>query len=172
MYKSRLLIYDAGDTRTTWVSFWKAMALLQFGTTLVFAVPPLWNNENQPDPRLRKAQAILGKTVYFIFCSRLQTLASIHRFNFSLLFIIPIFHFYSSFQSLTPLHNSNPSVHSLFQSPSPIHRSNPPVLFIGFAILLLGFFISHHHPYRTISQHANPSQSASSAPYPPSQWPT
>ena len=61
MYKSRLLIYDAGDTRTTWVSFWKAMALLQFGTTLVFAVPPLWNNENQPDPNLRKAQAILGK---------------------------------------------------------------------------------------------------------------
>ncbi|UPX13424.1 uncharacterized protein EKO05_0003932 [Ascochyta rabiei] len=59
MYKSRLLIYDAGDTRTTWVSFWKAMALLQFGTTLVFAVPPLWNNENQPDPNLRKAQAIL-----------------------------------------------------------------------------------------------------------------
>ena len=37
------------------------MALLQFGTTLVFAVPPLWNNENQPDPNLRKAQAILGK---------------------------------------------------------------------------------------------------------------
>lgn len=67
MYKSRLLIYDAGDTRTTWVSFWKAMALLQFGTTLVFAVPPLWNNENQPDPRLRKAQAILGKAVYLIF---------------------------------------------------------------------------------------------------------
>ncbi|KAJ8112568.1 hypothetical protein OPT61_g5089 [Boeremia exigua] len=59
MYKSRLLIYDAGDTRTTWVSFWKAMALLQFGTTLVFAVPPLWQNENQPDPNLRKAQAIL-----------------------------------------------------------------------------------------------------------------
>jgi hypothetical protein len=61
VYKSRLLIYDAGDTRTTWVSFWKAMALLQFGTTLVFAVPPLWNNENQPDLNVRKGQAILGK---------------------------------------------------------------------------------------------------------------
>ncbi|KAH7563574.1 hypothetical protein BM1_00621 [Bipolaris maydis] len=58
-YPSRLLIYDAGDARTTWISFWKAMALLQFGTTLVFGVPPLWNNENQPDPRLRKMQAIL-----------------------------------------------------------------------------------------------------------------
>jgi len=59
-YKSRLLIYDAGDIRTTWVSFWKAIALLQFGTTLVFGVPPLWNNSNQPDPNVRKFQAILG----------------------------------------------------------------------------------------------------------------
>ncbi|KAH7402815.1 hypothetical protein BKA66DRAFT_9983 [Pyrenochaeta sp. MPI-SDFR-AT-0127] len=58
-YKSRLLIYDAGDARTTWISFWKAMALLQFGTTLVFGVPPLWNNSNQPDPAVRKSQAIL-----------------------------------------------------------------------------------------------------------------
>ncbi|KAF2818781.1 hypothetical protein CC86DRAFT_363878 [Ophiobolus disseminans] len=58
-YKSRLLIYDAGDARTTWISFWKALALLQCGTTAVFAVPPLWKNENQPDPNLRKAQAIL-----------------------------------------------------------------------------------------------------------------
>jgi hypothetical protein len=63
-YKSRLLIYDAGDTRTTWISFWKAMALLQFGTTLVFGVPPLWNNENQPDPNVRKMQAILGMGLY------------------------------------------------------------------------------------------------------------
>jgi hypothetical protein len=37
------------------------MALLQFGTTLVFGVPPLWNNENQPDERVRKTQAITGK---------------------------------------------------------------------------------------------------------------
>lgn len=72
VYKSRLLIYDAGDTRTTWVSFWKAMALLQFGTTLVFAVPPLWNNENQPDPNLRKVQAVLGK-LPFLF--RLMAIA-------------------------------------------------------------------------------------------------
>ncbi|EDU49814.1 predicted protein [Pyrenophora tritici-repentis Pt-1C-BFP] len=35
------------------------MALLQFGTTLVFGVPPLWNNENQPDPNVRKMQAVL-----------------------------------------------------------------------------------------------------------------
>jgi hypothetical protein len=49
------------DLRTTWISFWKAMALLQFGTTLVFGVPPLWNNTNQPDERVRKMQAITGK---------------------------------------------------------------------------------------------------------------
>jgi hypothetical protein len=55
------LIYDAGDARTTWISFWKAVALLQCGTTLVFAVPPLWQNENQPDANLRMTQAILGK---------------------------------------------------------------------------------------------------------------
>ncbi|KAJ4374309.1 hypothetical protein N0V83_003050 [Neocucurbitaria cava] len=35
------------------------MALLQFGTTLVFGVPPLWNNENQPNPDIRKFQAVL-----------------------------------------------------------------------------------------------------------------
>lgn len=48
------------------------MALLQFGTTLVFAVPPLWNNENQPDPNLRKVQAVLGK-LPFLF--RLMAIA-------------------------------------------------------------------------------------------------
>jgi hypothetical protein len=36
------------------------MALLQFGTTIVFGMPPLWNNENQPDPKVRKMQAIVG----------------------------------------------------------------------------------------------------------------
>ncbi|KAF2027024.1 hypothetical protein EK21DRAFT_72864, partial [Setomelanomma holmii] len=35
------------------------VALLECGTALVFAVPPVWKNENQPDPNLRKAQAIL-----------------------------------------------------------------------------------------------------------------
>jgi hypothetical protein len=49
------------------------MALLQFGTTLVFAVPPLWQNPNQPDPNLRKAQAIMGKES-FIFCHLLSFL--------------------------------------------------------------------------------------------------
>jgi hypothetical protein len=42
------------------------MALLQFGTTLVFGVPPLWNNTNQPDERVRKMQAITGKYLMFM----------------------------------------------------------------------------------------------------------
>ena len=58
-YPSRLPIYHSGDVRMTWVSFWKSVALLQFGTTLVFGVPLLWMNENQPDANVRKFQAIL-----------------------------------------------------------------------------------------------------------------
>jgi hypothetical protein len=92
------LIYDAGDARTTWISFWKAVALLQCGTTLVFAVPPLWKNENQPDVNLRKAQAILGEYCF----SKLQSFSwSIARIvassipRFGLFFV----HFVPSFQS-------------------------------------------------------------------------
>jgi hypothetical protein len=90
-YKSRLLIYDAGDARTTWISFWKAVALLQCGTTLVFAVPPLWKNENQPDPNLRKAQAILGKFLFINIFDSCRIL--------SLLLFFP---FLSSWTSLIP----------------------------------------------------------------------
>lgn len=85
MYKSRLLVYDAGDTRTTWVSFWKAMALLQFGTTLVFAVPPLWKNENQPNPDLRKAQAILGKLLFYQSHDALHIRSFHHLYRYSTL---------------------------------------------------------------------------------------
>jgi hypothetical protein len=66
VYKSRLLIYDAGEGRTSWISFWKALALLQCGTTMVFFVPPLWKNENQPDVNLRQAQAVLGELWFFL----------------------------------------------------------------------------------------------------------
>jgi hypothetical protein len=92
-YKSRLLIYDAGDARTTWISFWKAMALLQFGTTLVFGVPPLWTNENQPDPRVRKMQAILGTCLTLCFFSTSPT-QSLYPFtskcHLSIYFSFPI----------------------------------------------------------------------------------
>jgi hypothetical protein len=74
------LIYDAGDARTTWISFWKAMALLQFGTTLVFGVPPLWNNENQPDERVRKMQAITGKCFLSLLLSLIAGLRIFHPF--------------------------------------------------------------------------------------------
>lgn len=60
------------------------MALLQFGTTLVFAVPPLWNNENQPDPNLRKAQAILGKNDTFDVSSAILFLTVKHAFRYTL----------------------------------------------------------------------------------------
>lgn len=60
------------------------MALLQFGTTLVFGVPLLWNNENQPDPNLRKAQAVLGKMSFL-------TLLSSCTFFFSLIAVRPQF---------------------------------------------------------------------------------
>jgi hypothetical protein len=68
VYKSRLLIYDAGEGRTSWISFWKALALLQCGTTIVFFVPPLWKNENQPDVNLRQAQAVLGEWCFLLEC--------------------------------------------------------------------------------------------------------
>ena len=58
-YPSRLLIYESGDIRVTWVAFWKSVALLQFGTTVVFGAPVLWNNINQPDPNMRKLHAFI-----------------------------------------------------------------------------------------------------------------
>ncbi|KAF2643032.1 hypothetical protein P280DRAFT_421512 [Massarina eburnea CBS 473.64] len=57
-YPTDLLIYDAGDTRTTFVAFWKAVALLQFGTCVVFITPMLYKNENQPNEYIRSFQAI------------------------------------------------------------------------------------------------------------------
>jgi hypothetical protein len=99
------LIYDAGDARTTWISFWKAVALLQCGTTLVFAVPPLWKNENQPDPNLRKAQAILG--TYYVS----QVIGNFtHIFSYHLNVIVQSF---LSFHSLSPTKkNQNGSIAS------------------------------------------------------------
>jgi hypothetical protein len=91
VYKSRLLIYDAGEGRTSWISFWKALALLQCGTTMVFFVPPLWKNENQPDVNLRQAQAVLGEFSFFpmSFICRSVLLVS------SFLLLITSFHYFS-----------------------------------------------------------------------------
>jgi hypothetical protein len=52
------------------------MALLEFGTTLVFGVPPLWKNENQPDPNVRKMQAVLGRYSSIHLSQTLPTSAS------------------------------------------------------------------------------------------------
>lgn len=61
-YPGELLIYDAGDMRTTFVSFWKAMALLQFGTCVAFLTPILYYNENQPNKTIRVLQAAGGES--------------------------------------------------------------------------------------------------------------
>ena len=58
-YPSKLLIYESGDIRVTWVAFWKSVALLQFGTTVVFGAPVLWKNVNQPDPNIRRLHAFI-----------------------------------------------------------------------------------------------------------------
>ncbi|KAF2691762.1 hypothetical protein K458DRAFT_5274 [Lentithecium fluviatile CBS 122367] len=57
-YPSELLIYDAGEARTTFIAFWKAVALLECGTCVVFFTPKLYKNENQPNEYIRTAQAV------------------------------------------------------------------------------------------------------------------
>ena len=69
------------------------MALLQFGTTLVFAVPPLWQNPNQPDPNLRKAQAIIGKKSIFLLsfavsCSHPTMRSAIYLYLFVITLLV------------------------------------------------------------------------------------
>jgi hypothetical protein len=69
--------------------------LLQCGTTLVFAVPPLWKNEKEQDERLRKATAVLGKSVSLV-------LSKLHLFISSCYFT-PISQKIVLFQSCAPL---------------------------------------------------------------------
>ena len=61
-YPRELLIYDAGDTRTTFIAFWKAVALLQCGTCIILITPLLYKNENQPNEYIRTAQAVGGRS--------------------------------------------------------------------------------------------------------------
>ena len=70
-YSRNLLIYDAGDTRTAFVTFWKATAIFQFGTCTIFLVPMLYNNQNQPDENIRLLQAAGGILAIFL-CSVLH----------------------------------------------------------------------------------------------------
>ncbi|KAF2476772.1 uncharacterized protein BDR25DRAFT_252970, partial [Lindgomyces ingoldianus] len=44
-YPARLCIYKAGDTRTSWLAFWKGTAIFQFGATYIFIAPFLYKNE-------------------------------------------------------------------------------------------------------------------------------
>lgn len=67
-YPARLVIYDAGDMRSSFVTFWKATAIFQFGLVGVFLAPMQYRNENEPDPNMRLLKAVAGKE--FIFFSR------------------------------------------------------------------------------------------------------
>ena len=63
-YPHHLEIYDAGDLRTTFVIFWKATAVFQFGLAVVWIAPMLYKNENQPDEHVRFLQAVGGESTF------------------------------------------------------------------------------------------------------------
>lgn len=67
-YPTELLVYDAGETRTTFIAFWKALALLQCGTCIVLITPMIYKNENQPSEYIRTVQAVGGElhTIPFV----------------------------------------------------------------------------------------------------------
>ncbi|CAI6336048.1 unnamed protein product [Periconia digitata] len=75
-YPTELLIYDAGDTRTTYVAFWKAVVLLQFGTCFVFITPLLYRNPNQPNEYIRTAQAAAVTVLSAVPCALLSFLTA------------------------------------------------------------------------------------------------
>ncbi|KAF2000300.1 hypothetical protein P154DRAFT_620398 [Amniculicola lignicola CBS 123094] len=59
-YPRDLVIYQAGDLRTSWLAMWKAVCMLQFGTVLVFITPRFYNNkEQQPNKAIRVTESIL-----------------------------------------------------------------------------------------------------------------
>lgn len=72
-YPQNLIIYFSGDARFTWMAFWKATALFQFGLAVVWVVPTLYNNANQPDYNIRLLQAVGGKCPRSIKCHVLYT---------------------------------------------------------------------------------------------------
>lgn len=57
-FPEKLVIYKAGEKRSSFISFWKATAIFQFGIVAVFLAPILYHNENQPDPNIRLLQAV------------------------------------------------------------------------------------------------------------------
>lgn len=85
-YAERLVIYNAGDMRSSFVSFWKATAIFQFGLVAVFLAPVLYHNENQPDPNIRLLQAVGCKDHFW----RLFSAAQISALSITLTFLQPI----------------------------------------------------------------------------------
>jgi hypothetical protein len=117
-YPKELLIYDAGDTRTTFVAFWKAFALLQCGTCIILITPKLYKNENQPNEYIRTAQAIGGKSRFLPISSRTLVLQA-------LLVVSSITEVFTSspvlFSLSTLIRTLQSPFHYLFLNPFPSH---------------------------------------------------
>jgi len=69
-YPRQLVIYDAGEMRSTFVVFWKATAIFQFGVACVWFAPLFYKNENQPDKDVRLLQTV-GSKIIFCYIQRL-----------------------------------------------------------------------------------------------------
>lgn len=54
--------------RSTFVAFWKATAILQFGVACVWFAPPYYKNKNQPEKEIRYLQTI-GSKILFYHCA-------------------------------------------------------------------------------------------------------
>ncbi|KAF2655472.1 hypothetical protein K491DRAFT_429193 [Lophiostoma macrostomum CBS 122681] len=61
-YPETLLIYDAGDMRSAFVTVWKILAMFEATVVVTILAPIQYHNENQPNPNLRLFYAV-GLTV-------------------------------------------------------------------------------------------------------------
>jgi hypothetical protein len=83
-YPRQLVIYDAGEMRSTFVVFWKATAIFQFGVACVWFAPLFYKNENQPDKDVRLLQTVGSKDI-FCYTHRLYLIIILFRIlNFPL----------------------------------------------------------------------------------------
>jgi len=110
-YPRQLVIYDAGEMRSTFVVFWKATAIFQFGVACVWFAPLFYKNENQPDKDVRLLQTVGSK---LIFCCKQRPYLP----------IIP-FVYYISFQALLSVFQRTifhiQETQNLFSFQLPIH---------------------------------------------------
>lgn len=108
-YPRQLVIYDAGEMRSTFVVFWKATAIFQFGVACVWFAPLFYKNENQPDKDVRLLQTV-GSTIIFCYTCRLYLpiipFRTLH-FLLSALFYLSTFNFsHTRNTKLSPISNT------------------------------------------------------------------